>query len=216
MSGHHGAGHPSPSSRRSSQESCDYQRDVSSRIIGSEPSSISSATVEENDVPSFECNQYFNKESAKVNAGFDMGAQSQDQLKEFDPFNVAHAFASGAPVVNIDFSQFVLPIVAPGPPPTAAQLVCHLLNPPPHAFLHGVLSLQWAIGAGNRLRHFRFRNSDERYILKEDSDIRIHGAALGLPTLYLEWLCGNDESVSAAEQCMYFTPQYFEDLQRNY
>ncbi|KAF2854479.1 hypothetical protein T440DRAFT_387951 [Plenodomus tracheiphilus IPT5] len=167
-------------------------------------------------MPTPERNQYSNKESAKVNAGFDMGAREQDAQEQYDPWNVASAFASGGPAVDIDFSQFVIPTVAPEAPPTAEQLVRRLLNPPPHAFLHGALSMQCAIGTGGRLRHFIFRNIDERYILKEDSEVRIRGAQLGLPALYLEWLCGNDESVTAAEHGIYLTPEFFSGLQRDW
>ncbi|KAH9860362.1 hypothetical protein J1614_011693 [Plenodomus biglobosus] len=211
MSGHRDAERHPPSAWRNSHEWSDEEDEENDYSYSAVFSSSSPyrATSAGAGMPSPERNRYSNKESAKVNAGFYMGALDQDECEDDDPKNVVTAFASGAPAVDIDFSQLVIPVVAPEPPPTAEQHVRRLLHPPPHAFPHGVLSIQWAIGAGGGLRHFVFRNSDERYILKPDSELRTRGAELGLPGLYLEWLCGNDESITAVEQGMYLTPEFF-------
>ncbi|CCT61091.1 hypothetical protein IAQ61_001646 [Plenodomus lingam] len=213
MSGHREEELPSTPPRRGSHASAgDEETDTS---YDSDHSSKFShlAKSPRTGMPDPARNQYSNKESAKVNAGFDMGAQDQDEMQEDESKNVASAFASNMPAVDIDFSQLIVPIVAPAPASTAEQLVQRLLNPPPHAFLYGVLSMQWAIGAVGQLRHFVFRNSDERYILKEDSAVRTRGAELGLPAMYLEWLCGDDESVTASEQGIYLTPRFFQELE---
>jgi hypothetical protein len=146
--------------------------------------------------------RYSNKESVKVNAGIDIGHWMTD---------VESAFSTSKPVVNIRFCQFMVPVVAPEAKPTTEALVRRLLNPPPHAFVHGTISIHWVIAAVGR-EHIQFRNSDERYVLAQDSTLRKQGIVLGIPALYMEWLCGNDEEVSAAELGVYLTLEFFDEV----
>jgi hypothetical protein len=113
--------------------------------------------------------------------------------------------------VDIDFSQLVVPIVAPEAKPTSETLANRLLHPPSHAFVHGVLSMQWVIGVVGQ-EHIEFRANDERYVLARASYLRDKGTSLGLPALYMEWLCGDDDEVSAAEQGVNLTPDFFDDI----
>ncbi|EAT88581.1 hypothetical protein HBI56_042990 [Parastagonospora nodorum] len=151
---------------------------------------------------------YSNKESAKVNIGLDC-VSWYDQDLEF-----AHAdgpFSTNKPAVDVDFSQLICPIVAPESKPSVEALVSRLLNPPPHAFVYRTLSIQWVIGAMGQ-RHVEFRESDERYVLAQNSELRRMGTALGMPALYMEWLCGDDEDISATDQGVHLTPDYFEEV----
>lgn len=156
------------------------------------------------DMPSFERNQYTNKEGTKVNAGIiknDPGSR----------YNFKLATKPKIPTVDIDFSQLAVPIVKPEAPPSASQLVERLLHPPPYAFVHGTLSIQWTIGVIGT-QHFNFRVSDERHILGDTAELRLKGTTMGLPAVYLEWLCGDDESDSATEQGVCLTPRFFSDI----
>lgn len=115
---------------------------------------------------------------------------------------------------DVGFGQYAdsahIPQIVPTLPNTE-QLVHNLLHPPTHAFLHGVLSLQWVVGALGFL-HFILRESDERYILSPKSTVRTEGLSLGMPLEYLEWLCGTVEHSSPTEQAMYLTQNHFQDL----
>jgi hypothetical protein len=55
-----------------------------------------------------------------------------------------------------------------------------------------------------------YRDSDARYVLKANSELRLRGRELGLPAAYLEWLCGDDPEHSATEQGIMFTREFFE------
>jgi hypothetical protein len=94
--------------------------------------------------------------------------------------------------------------------PTIEQLVQQLLEPPSHAFPHGTLSIQWVLGLVG-MRHFVFRDKDERYVLVAHSELRQRGRDLGLPAIYLEWLCGVDGG-TAAEQSVCLTPGFFMEI----
>ena len=156
-------------------------------------------------MPSQDRNWYSNKESGKVNAGLGFrGIESGDeQLDE-----AKSTSSTNAPAVNINFSQLIAPTVAPEPKPSTEDLARQLLHPPPHAFVHGVLSIQWLIGAVGQ-EHIKFRESDERYVLAANSQLRDRGARLGIPALYMEWLCGDNHEESAAEQSINLTPEFF-------
>jgi hypothetical protein len=151
---------------------------------------------------------YSNKESIKVNAGLGHGGwQDRDQGENC----AAGSLQTNMTAVDIDFSQLIVPIVLPEPKPTSEALAGRLLHPPPHAFVYGTLSIQWVVGVVGH-RHIVFRNSDERYVISKSSDLRNKGTALGLPALYMEWLCGDDDEISATEQSVALTPQFFNDI----
>ncbi|KAF2280787.1 uncharacterized protein EI97DRAFT_8466 [Westerdykella ornata] len=156
------------------------------------------------DMVSDERFQHFNTESAKINAGLHMPAGR----------HVAHdllpVFSRNWTPVDIDFSTFRVSQHSPSPQkPTAKDIVRSLLCPPPHAFVHGVLSINWVIAVAGAT-HFECRRSDGRYILKKDSPLRKWGKQLGLPAVYREWLCGDDEERGAAEDGMWLTEEFFE------
>jgi hypothetical protein len=155
--------------------------------------------------------QYSNKESCKVNAGIFYGGKDDSGREANDTVDSTNLFSTNLPAVGIDFSQIIIPIVAPEPKPSSAVLVHRLLKPPPHAFVHGILSIQWVIGVVGQ-QHIKFRDSDERYVLAVDSDLRKQGFSLGIPALYMEWLCGDDEETSATEQGLHLTVAFFQDI----
>jgi hypothetical protein len=123
---------------------------------------------------------------------------------------VASAFASNEPPTDIDFSAL-------GPPPpfvlrdgrSIEQLVRTLLDPPPQAFVHGVVSINWVLGVVG-CAHFRYRETDGRFVITETSSLRVRGRELGLPAAYYGWLCGDDVNVSAAEEGMLLTAEFFQ------
>jgi hypothetical protein len=154
-------------------------------------------------MPSQERIQYSNKESVKVNAGINTDAWTT---------HVQSAFSTNMPVVHNDFSQLIIPVVHAESKPSTEALVRRLLNPPPHAFVHGTISIHWVIGAVDR-GYITFRNSDERYVLAQNLALRKHGIALGMPALYMEWLCGDDENTSATELGIHLTPEYFNKVE---
>lgn len=156
-------------------------------------------------MPSVELLQSFNKGSVKVNKGLRFGGCGNfaRQSEATDAL-----FASGKPAVYIDFGQLIAPIVAPESKPGTDVLVQRLLHPPAHAFVHGIVSIQWAMGAVGK-QHFRLRASDERYVLTPESDLRKRGIELGIPVMYIEWLNGDDEMLSATEQGMHLTRAFF-------
>jgi hypothetical protein len=158
-------------------------------------------------MPSPERIRYSNKETLRVNVGLDYGC-CYDQDLEFEEVG---PWSTNKPAGDIDFSKPVVPIVAPESGPNTAALVKCLLSPPPHAFVYRTLSIQWVIGAVGQI-HMEFRKSDERYVLAQDSELRSRGVALGMPALYMEWLCGDDDATSATEQNMNLTPEYFKEM----
>ncbi|KAH7073107.1 hypothetical protein BKA63DRAFT_416739 [Paraphoma chrysanthemicola] len=160
-------------------------------------------------MPNPERNLYSNKESVKVNAGLPVDASKVDQEK--NGYSSSEAFKTDISAISMDFSKLLVPIVAPEPAPSVETLVHRLLQPPKNAFLHGILSIQWVRGVLGH-KDVVFREQDERYVLAAESELRLSGSALGLPALYLEWLCGDDDDFSAAEQGVYLTPEYFEEV----
>jgi hypothetical protein len=167
-------------------------------------------------MPSPEQNQYSNKQSTKVNAGLCFGAGADQSNTETSTTSEVVISNSYAPTMDIDFSQLVVPIQLSSKSsaaPPVEQLVRILVHPPQHAFLHGVLSIQWVIGATGQ-SHFHFRYSDERYILAPGSSVRTEGTRLGLPPVYMEWLCGEEEESSPTEQGMLLTRKFFEGLRK--
>ncbi|KAL5122028.1 hypothetical protein ACEQ8H_000244 [Pleosporales sp. CAS-2024a] len=157
--------------------------------------------------------RYSNRESSRVNAGLrcDHG-DGYDYDEDVDLYEPAGPFrCNKIAVVNIDFSQLDGLVITPEREPCVQVLVGRLLDPPVHAFLYGVLSMQWVIGAVGP-QHIQFRESDERYVLAQDSELRIKGRALGLPVLYMEWLCGDYQGISAAEQGIHLTRKYFDEI----
>ncbi|KAH7077401.1 hypothetical protein FB567DRAFT_451800 [Paraphoma chrysanthemicola] len=160
-------------------------------------------------MPNPERNLYSNKESAKVNSGLPFDASKVNHEEQED--SSSKAFNTNTSAVDMDFSEFLVPIVAPEPAPSVKTLVHRLLQPPEYAFVHGILSIQWVRGVIGH-KHIAFREKDERYVLAGESELRLSGRECGLPALYLEWLCGDDEDLSAAEQGVCLTPEYFEEV----
>ncbi|KAF1935709.1 hypothetical protein EJ02DRAFT_360917 [Clathrospora elynae] len=161
-------------------------------------------------MPTPERNRYSNKESVKVNAGLDFGGFVDANGPGAETSD--NQWTSNRPVMDMDFSLLTLPPVVPEAKSTIEQLVVRLLDPPPHAFPHGTLSIQWVIGAVG-MAHLAFRNRDERYVLGQDSGLRNQGLGLGIPVAYLEWLCGDEEATSS-EQGMCLTRAFFMELER--
>jgi hypothetical protein len=203
--GSHGAEQPSPSPRRTSFGAASVP--ASSRSTASTLQSFADDDLLFS-MPDPDRICYSNKESGKVNMGLDCGGW-YDQDLEFK--ELIGPFCTNKPAVDIDFSQLVIPIVAPEPKPTSEALMHRLLHPPPHAFVYRTLSIQWVIGAVGR-QHIEFRENDERYVLAQNSELRTRSAALGMPALYMEWLCGDDKEVSATDQGVHLTPEYFDEV----
>lgn len=148
--------------------------------------------------------QHFNKQSVKVNNGLTF------RSTDFDRQVVTSAFASDVPPTDIDFSVFIVPAsTSLTVTKVSADTVHRLLNPPKHAFTHGVLSINWVIGLVGAAQ-FRCRERDERFLLKKESILRIKGRKLGLPAAYHEWLCGDDPGGSSTEEGTLLTKEFFE------
>ena len=208
MSGSHDAERPSRSPYRASHK-CKMGTEESWHILvcGSLPShTIRSALIV--GMPLIERNQYSNKESGKVNAGLEFGGSA---IKGGAREESASTLVTNTSAVNIDFSQLNVPVVLPEQRLSIEELVQRLLHPPPHAFIYGILSIQWVRGAVDG-DQFDFRESDERYVLSQDSELRKHGGELGMPAVYIEWLCGDSEEVSSTEQSVYLTPELFDEI----
>ncbi|KAF1845595.1 uncharacterized protein K460DRAFT_111474 [Cucurbitaria berberidis CBS 394.84] len=206
----HDAERPSRSSSRASYQGEEDSEDTSCNLpISSLPFRIiySAATLS---MPNPERNRYSNKESAKVNAGLECGSGA---ISGCIPKESNAMLTTNTPALNIDFGQLMVSSITPEPRLDTKEQVHCMLHPPPYAFVHGVLSIQWVRGAVGE-DHFVFRESDERYVLSRASQLRLRGAALGIPMLYMEWLCGNSEAVSSTEAGMYLTPELFEEIQR--
>ncbi|KZM21657.1 uncharacterized protein EKO05_0008001 [Ascochyta rabiei] len=209
MSSSHNGNQPSRSPR---YISCDWYITAHFQNLSIQTSSSSPTPyrLREQAMPSLEHSQYSNKQSAKVNAGIHFGGTNSETEDRVQATMEMFVFNSNIPALSIDFSRFEVPTQIPAPiGPTAEELIRTLLCPPLHAFLHGVLSMQWVVGVLGQ-SHFRFRNSDERYVLAPDSNVRTEGTRLGLPPVYLEWLCGDEEGSSPTEQSMLLTPRFFE------
>jgi hypothetical protein len=179
-----------------------------------------SPAPENTGMPRPERNQYSNKESAKVNSGLDFGLPQSTDTATLDSGielgspsvpDVSSVCLSNRPVVAVDFSLLSLPPALPEPQPSLQRLVHRLLHPPAHAFPHSTLSIQWIIGAVG-YRHFGFRTSDERWVLKRDSELRNRGKELGIPILLWEWLAGDNEGATATEQSLCLTRAFFSEL----
>ncbi|KAF1914871.1 hypothetical protein BDU57DRAFT_454841 [Ampelomyces quisqualis] len=158
-------------------------------------------------MPNFERLQYSNKESVKVNMGLTYGTRHDSNRIS----TASVGTHTNNPAVDVDFARLTAPMVASARQLGTAALIHKLLHPPPHAFVYGVLSMQWVIGVIGP-QHIKFRNNDERYVLAFNSQLRTQGAAYGIPVLYREWLCGDDEEMSATEQGLHLTPGYFEEV----
>lgn len=205
MAGDHDAEHSSRSPRRASFGDATDTNIPSQDCATERPSFARHASSFS--MPSIELLQYANKGSVKVNVGLSFG-DSADQASSSGLVNV---FCSNKPAVNIEFAQLIAPIVAPEPEPSTDILVDRLLHPPAHAFVHDTMSIHWVLGAVGK-QHFKFRTSDERYVLKPEADLRRRGISLGMPLLFMEWLSGDDETLSATEQGMHLTQAFFRDL----
>lgn len=167
-------------------------------------------------MPCPEHNCYSNKQSAKVNAGLEFGGSNKETKDEGETTLIAPALNSNTPAVDVDFTQFSIPTpTSLARISTVGQHIRTLLSPPPYAFLHGVLSIQWAIGALGQ-SHFHFRTSDERYILTPHSEVRTQGTRLGLPGVLMDWLCGDVEEASPTEEGMLLTREFFEWFRREW
>lgn len=169
-----------------------------------------------NSTPDPEMNEYGNIQTTKVIAGLDFGVSNKchDEAEMIGAIVTTSPINEQTPVVDIDFSILGLPNTMALPTvPTMGELFRILLRPPAHAFLHGVLSIQWVIGAIGQ-SHFDFRESDERYVLRPGSEIRLQGRSLGLPEVYLEWLCGDEEESSPTEQSMLLTENFFDETRK--
>lgn len=175
-----------------------------------------SAAMEDSS-PDPEFNEYANRQSGKVNIGLNYGGapRHDDEERVTDATPTNPSMTKTAATADIAISTLAVSAAASPPTaPTAEDIVCVLLRPQPHAFLHGVLSIQWVIGAIGQF-HFDFRASDERYVLKAQSEIRIKGKSLGLSEMYLEWLCGDEEEASPAEQAMLLTKKFFDEASKD-
>lgn len=212
MPGSHDAERPSSSPRRGSHIKNQDGENPSYTFLCDLLTSLTVQSTPTFGMPLPDRNQYSNKESAKINAGLEFGGGAVEGGTLEEP---ASLLATNMPAVNIDFSQLIVPIAAPEPKPSPEELVRRLLDPPPHAFVHGVLSMQWVRGVVGGA-HFDFRESDERYVLAKKSELRRRAGELGLPAVYLEWLCGDDEEVSSNEQSMYLTPEFFNEARSEY
>jgi hypothetical protein len=201
MSGSQDAERPSRSPRRTSfEEAKRSPRELQKVASSPQPFAHNALLL---GMPGPERIRYSNKESAKVNAGLGYGGwHSHDQ-------EVGLLYANKL-VVDIDFSQLIAPVIRPEAKTTTETLACRLLHPPPHAFVHGILSMQWVIGAVGQ-KHIEFHDSDERYVLAKSSNLRKKGTVLGLPALYMEWLCGDNPELSANDQGVHLTPSFFND-----
>lgn len=144
-------------------------------------------------VPLPDRNAHGNRESTRVNIGltFTGGPDHPDF-----PTIPHHALA-----------KLTLPETTPAEAPTIEELIPRLIHPPPHAYLYNILSLAWVRSVLGE--HLVFRPSDERYVLARDSELRTHGRSLGVPTLLLDWLCGDDEAIGSSEQNIMLTPDVF-------
>ncbi|KAF2710359.1 hypothetical protein K504DRAFT_260119 [Pleomassaria siparia CBS 279.74] len=174
------------------------------------------------DVTGSELAERFNKESGKVNA----------QLSAFPSAllcgrDKTGAWASNSPVGDIEFSRLAVPTL-PMPPrlnvkeyaperlashrlpiPIAASALQLLKKPPEHAYVHGVLSINWVLAAIGR-QHFITRKGDGRLVLRQLSELRTRGEEWGLQGALLGWLKGDDANVSANEEGMMLTREFFE------
>lgn len=114
--------------------------------------SADSAAIEDSS-PDPEFNEYGNKQSAKINAGLDFGGPTKNDDEEgmTDATAPNPNMTKNTPVMSVDISTLDVPTAASPPTaPLVEDLVCVLIRPPPHAFFHGVLSIQWVIGATGR------------------------------------------------------------------
>jgi hypothetical protein len=205
MSDNHNAESPSRTPRRRSFEEAQNSTETQQEVASPPPFAQGASSF---CMPSSERNRYSNKESVKVNAGLAYGSRHEH---DEDEDCAALYLWTGKPAVDIDFSQLIAPITPPEPKPTSEALANRLLTPPPHAFVHGVLSMQWVIGLVGK-EHIEFRAKDERYVLAQASHLRESGTSLGLPALYMEWLRGDDAEVSASELGVNLTPAFFKDI----
>jgi hypothetical protein len=193
MSDNHNADRPLRTPRQASFEEANNSAETQQEVVSPPPPFSNDALSFP--MPNPDRNQYSNKESTKVNAGLAYGNWHEDDEEEDC---AAVYLCIGKPAVDIDFSQLDVPIVAPEVKPTSEALASRLLHPP----VIGVVGQE----------HIEFRANNERYVLAQASHLREKGMSLGLPALYMEWLCGDDDEVSAAEQGVNLTPDFFDDI----
>lgn len=149
-------------------------------------------------------NHNFNRQSHKVNQGLDFGGANSSGEGE-DAESISD---NSKPPLDIEFSKFVVPPVAPEPRMTIKQIVAKLMKPSDHAFVYDVLSISWVVSVAG-YKHFEGKGDDARFVLKQDSPLRKYGRKLGIPAAYHEWLCGSDDETSANESGMMLTPKFF-------
>ncbi|PSN65535.1 hypothetical protein BS50DRAFT_496451 [Corynespora cassiicola Philippines] len=157
-----------------------------------------------------ERNPCFNKISSKVNSGINYYFLDYQHEVMTGPWDAKY------PLVDIDFTGLNISYTKASSISRAetqdksnvSNIIYRLLRPPPNAFLHGVISINWVIGTVGE-EHFEFRKRDSRYVLKTSSALRKSGRNLKIPAMLLEWLCGDDEITTAADQNLYLTPQFF-------
>jgi hypothetical protein len=187
---------------------------ITAQLPSHPPSDIEddSYTESVNDL-AFERNHTFNKASAKVNSGLSLGlGASYDGDTAFSPF------AMNTPILGIDFSAFQVPVqTLPVLPKrkaatsntTVEVIIRRLLAPPPHAFVHGVLSLNWVIATAGAAE-FKNREGDGRFVLSRTSLLNAKGREMGLPGMLWEWMCGGDGDVVQEDMGMGLTREFFE------
>jgi hypothetical protein len=56
--------------------------------------------------------------------------------------------------------------------------------------------------------------NDETYVLRPKSELRFQGERLGLPEVYLEWSCEDDEAASPTEQSILLTQKFFDETRK--
>jgi hypothetical protein len=175
---------------------------------------------------SCERSQRFNRESVKVNIGLPLytAAPVGREGTTTDIENTTNAWFPNKPPTAIEFNLFTVPVTTPPTyPPVKPRTLRRTLNvspsisvsqeaierlrrPPSHAFVHGVLSINWVLAAVGR-EHFVVRRIDGRLVLRKRSGLRF--GEWGLKGALVEWLKG-DEGVSAAEEGLVLTSEFFE------
>lgn len=202
-----------PNSQNNEKQSCSHSYAAQNSQLANELRCLTVQTLSSPELshvddssmlPDPEHSRYFNRQSTKVNSGLSFSGRRQSTESVND----------NTSAIDVGFSQSNFPTQTPqtvSALPSTEQLIHTLLHPPPHAFPQGVLSFQWVVGALGYC-HFVLRESDERYTLSSDSLVREEGGRLGMPIVYMEWLCGDDEHSSPTEQAMLLTEHSFESL----
>ncbi|KAF2280786.1 uncharacterized protein EI97DRAFT_454031 [Westerdykella ornata] len=98
--------------------------------------------------------------------------------------------------------------------PSARELARKLLDPPRQSYpVHHkrqgfvVIQLRWVLRVVGE-PHFRNDSNLSRSVLKENSKLRTHGLAAGIPEGYWRWLCGNREGrPTGPDRSEYWIPE---------